>query len=64
MSQIKWRRLVRSLRRGDDELAFQLGVSPGELKLWMLGLALPPDSVFLRVVDISRGALDCYEKKN
>jgi hypothetical protein len=37
---------------GDEELAFQLGVSLGELKLWMLGLNLPPDAVFVRIVDI------------
>jgi len=37
---------------GENELAFQLGVSLGELKLWMLGLTLPPDAVFLRIVDI------------
>ena len=48
---------------GDDELAFQLGISIGELRLWTLGLAVPPDAVFLRVVDII-SAHDLNEMKS
>jgi hypothetical protein len=48
---------ARAVRRaaeivGDDALAIRLGVSQERLRLWMQGLARPPESVFLQVVDI------------
>jgi hypothetical protein len=48
---------ARALRKvaelfGERELATDLGVTQGQLVRWMQGLELPPDSVFLRVVDI------------
>jgi hypothetical protein len=48
---------ARALRKaaeifGERELATDLGVTPEQLVRWMQGLELPPDSVFLRVVDI------------
>ena len=48
---------ARAVRRaaeifGERELAARLGVTPKQLVLWMQGLVLPPNNVFLEVVDI------------
>ena len=48
---------ARALRKaaeifGEREPASDLGVTPEHLVRWMQGLELPPDSVFLRAVDI------------
>ncbi len=36
----------------EEALAIRLGVTPGQIRLWVLAAALPPDSVFLKVADI------------
>jgi predicted transcriptional regulator len=48
---------ARALRKaaeifGERELATDLGVTQEQLVRWMQGLEPPPDSAFLRVVDI------------
>ncbi len=48
---------ARAMRRaaelcGEEVLARRLGATPAQLGLWMRGLALPPDDVFLKLVDI------------
>ena len=48
---------ARALRKaaelfGERELATDLSVTQEQLMRWMQGFELPPDSVFLRVVDI------------
>jgi hypothetical protein len=37
---------------GEQELAIHLGTTRNQLLVWIGGLALPPDYVFLQVVDI------------
>jgi DNA-binding transcriptional regulator YiaG len=48
---------IRALRRaaelcGERDLAIRLGVSDRELRLWTEGFAIPPERVFLEVVDL------------
>jgi hypothetical protein len=48
---------ARALKRaaeicGERELAIRLGATDRELRFWMQGIAVPPERVFLQVVDI------------
>src|SRR5687767_2774946 len=48
---------ARAMRRaaelcGEEVLARRLGAPPAQIGLWMRGAALPPDDVFLKLVDI------------
>jgi hypothetical protein len=37
---------------GEHELASRLGVTHQQVLLWMQGATIPPDAVFLKIVDI------------
>jgi hypothetical protein len=41
-----------ALKGGFDELGEALGVTPARLQRWADGIGAPPDTIFLKIVDL------------